>query len=184
MSSVRTLLLVASSVVAIACARGDAPNDSTAARSNGAPGDSAFAALQQRGADARAMGVDQSTSTHRFDALPDGGRVALQRDVDDAAGTAQIQRHLREVAAAFKAGDFKTPAFVHAREVPGTDVMAAKRGVIAYTVHDLPRGAELRITTRDADALSAVHAFLAFQRGDHHAGGLVDEADAHDRMAH
>jgi hypothetical protein len=131
-----------------------------------------FAALQHRGADQRAMGVDQYTSTHRFDALADGGRIELQRDVVDSAGTAQIRRHLRQVATAFAAGDFTTPAFVHARGVPGTDVMAAKRGAIAYAVHDLPRGAELRITTRDVEALRAIHAFLAFQRGDHHAEGI------------
>ena len=179
MSRARTILLVASSVVALACARGDA-GDPSAARANGARNDSAFIALQQRGADARGMGVDQYTSTHRFDALPDGGRIELQRDTDDSAGTAQIRRHLREVSTAFAAGDFRTPVFVHAGDVPGTDVMAAKRGVISYSVHDLPRGAALRITTRDADALRAVHAFLAFQRGEHHAGGMGDAEHSHD----
>ena len=133
--------------------------------------DSAFEGVQARGAHARGMGVDQRTSVHRFDARPDGGRIELQRAVDDAAGIAQIRRHLRAVAAAFTAGDFRTPAFVHMQEVPGTRVMAAKRTAIAYAVHDLPRGAEVRITTRDAEALAAVHAFIAFQRQDHRAGG-------------
>jgi hypothetical protein len=179
MSRVHAILVVASSVVALGCARGDA-GDSSIARANGARNDSAFTALQRRGADARGMGVDQYTSTHRFDALPDGGRIELQRDTDDSTGTAQVRRHLREVATAFAAGDFKTPVFVHAGDVPGTDAMAAKRGVISYSVHDLPRGAELRITTRDADALRAVHAFLAFQRGEHHAGGVGDAEHSHD----
>ena len=133
--------------------------------------DSAFAALQTRGADARAMGVDQYTSVHLFDALSDGGRIELQRAVEDSAGVAQIRRHLRAIAGAFAAGDFDTPAFVHARTVPGTAVMAAKRSNITYTVRDLPRGAELRITTHDAEAIAAVHEFMAFQRMDHHAGG-------------
>ena len=44
----------------------------------------AFAALQARGL--LAMGVDQYTSTHRFDMLPDGARIQLQRDTDDPAG--------------------------------------------------------------------------------------------------
>jgi hypothetical protein len=182
MPRARRLLLVVSSAVAVACVRGDAPDDSSTAHSSAVPHDSAFVALQRRGADARAMGVDQYTSTHRFDALPDGGRIELQREVDDSAGTAQIRRHLREVATAFAAGDFRTPVFVHARDVPGADVIAAKRDVIAYTVHDLPRGAELRITTRDPEALRAVHAFLAFQRGEHHAGGagVEHQHDGHD----
>ena len=177
MPTARALLLVAPSVVAIACARGNGRDDSTSARN-----DSAFTALQQRGADVRAMGVDQYTSTHRFDALPDGGRVELQRDADDSAGTAQIRRHLRAVAAAFRAGDFRTPLFVHATDVPGSEVMAAKRGVIAYRVNDLPRGAELRITTRDPDALRAVHTFLAFQRREHHAAGT--SGAEHSREGH
>jgi hypothetical protein len=130
-----------------------------------AAADSGFTALQRRGK--AAMGVDQYTSTHRFDALPDGGRIELQRDVDDAEGVAAIRAHLRAIRAAFAAGDFSTPAFVHMRDVPGAATMAAKRTLIRYEVHDLPRGAELRLTTTDPEALAAIHEFLAFQRSDH-----------------
>jgi hypothetical protein len=155
------------------------PADAQAPRQRRAPSatrapaaaDSGFAGVQARGADARGMGVDQSTSAHRFDALPDGARIELQRVVDDSAGIAQIRRHLRGIAAAFAAGDFRTPAFVHTRQVPGTPVMAARRAAITYAVRDLPRGAEVRITTHDPEALDAVHAFIAFQRRDHRAGG-------------
>lgn len=154
--------------MALLAACGGRPANHTASP---APGDTAFAALQRRGA--VAMGVDQYTSTHRFDSLPDGGRIELQRDGDDPEGVAQIRRHLQEIARAFAAGDFSTPAFVHMRDVPGTAVMAAKRGAITYTYRDLPRGGEVRIVTRDAEAVRAVHEFLAFQRGDHHAGGHV-----------
>ena len=132
--------------------------------------DSAFAALQARGH--RAMGVDQYTSTHRFDALPDGGRIELQRDGDDAEGVATIRAHLRSIAGAFARGEFDTPAFVHEQVVPGTGVMAARRAAIRYEYRDLPRGGEIRITTADAEALAAIHAFMAFQRGDHRAGGV------------
>jgi hypothetical protein len=131
--------------------------------------DSAFAALQARGG--TAMGVDQYTSTHRFDDLPDGGRIELQRDVDDAEGIATIRAHLAGIAAAFARGDFGTPAMVHGTEVPGSAVMAARAGAIRYEYRSLPRGGEVRITTRDPEALRAVHAFLAFQRSDHRAGG-------------
>ena len=130
--------------------------------------DTAFAALQARGR--AAMGVDQYTSTHSFDALPDGGRIELQRDVEDPAGVAQIRAHLRGIAEAFESGDFSTPAFVHMQQVPGADVMAARRNVISYTFSELPRGGELRITTRDPAAVEAIHAFLAFQRHDHRTG--------------
>lgn len=131
--------------------------------------DTAFVALQARGK--VAMGVDQYTSTHNFDALKDGGRIELVRDAEDPAGVAVIRKHIREIAVAFAKGDFSTPAFVHKREVPGTSVMAARRAFIRYEPRDVPGGAELRMTTTDPEALKAIHQFMAFQRMDHHAGG-------------
>jgi hypothetical protein len=83
--------------------------------------DSAFQALQQRGQ--TAMGVDQYTSLHHFDPLPDGGRIALERAATDSAGVATIRAHLQHIARAFAAGDFALPGLVHARTVPGTRVM-------------------------------------------------------------
>ena len=139
----------------------------------GACADTSFAAMQARGRGA--MGVDQYTSTHRFDSLPDGGRIELQRDRVDEQGTAVIRAHLREIAAAFAGGDFATPALVHGEAVPGSAVMAARHDQIRYEVHDLPRGAELRITTSDAEALLAIHQFMAYQRAEHHAGGAEHE---------
>jgi len=117
------------------------------------------------------MGVDQYTSTHLFDALEDGGRIELQRDVEDAAGVAQIRAHLQHIAKAFGGGDFSEPAFVHMQSVPGASVMAAKRAAITYRYHELPRGGELRIVTQDPEALHAIHEFMAFQRQEHRAGG-------------
>ena len=134
------------------------------------PSDTSFAAMQQRGK--QAMGVDQYTSTHKFDSFPDGGRIELQRDGNDSAGVAAIRAHIRDIAKAFRSGDFSTPEFVHMHTVPGTKEMAALRSEITYTVHDLPRGAELHISTGDKDALTAIHAFMAYQRGEHHAGGM------------
>jgi hypothetical protein len=141
--------------------------------------DTSFAGVQTRGR--AAMGVDQYTSTHRFDALPDGGRIELQRDSDDSVGVTTIRAHIRAIALAFKSGDFSTPGFVHMRMVPGADVMAAKRGVISYEPRDLPRGAELRIRTTDAEAIAAIHRFMAFQRSDHHAGGETSAGPRHHR---
>lgn len=131
--------------------------------------DSAFAALQARGR--LAMGVDQYTSTHRFDALPDGGRIELQRNEDDPDGVAAIRAHLQDIVDLFRNGDFDTPFFVHDGEVPGTRVMAEKKAVIAYIFEALPRGGQVRIRTKDAAAIAAIHEFMAFQRMDHRAEG-------------
>lgn len=133
--------------------------------------DTSFAAMQSRGK--QAMGVDQYTSTHTFDSHATGGRITLLRDTTDSAGVAAIRAHLRDIAAAFGSGDFSTPQFVHMQTVPGTKEMAALRSKITYRVRDLPRGAELTISTSDTTALRAVHRFMAFQRGEHHAGGMT-----------
>jgi len=129
-----------------------------------------FAAMQSRGA--HVMGVDQYTSAHVFEDLPDGGRVVLERDDSaDAAAIATIRGHMREIAASFRAGDFTKPFQVHAQTVPGTAVMRDRRATISYVPIDRPRGGEVRITSRDSAAVRAIHEFLAFQRAQHHAAG-------------
>ena len=149
-----------------ACGPGASPKASRGAE------DSAFAGVQARGG--VAMGVNQYTSRHVFQSLPDGGRIALQRDAADSEDAAQIRRHMHEIAGRFAAGDFTLPGFVHARAVPGTEIMAARRAAIAYAVDTLPRGAALRIRSADSTAVRAIHEFLAFQRHDHHAGAHAD----------
>lgn len=131
--------------------------------------DTGFAAMQTRGR--ATMGVDQYASTHRFDTLPDGGRIELQSDRPDSVAINAIRQHLQTVAQAFQAGDFSAPAFVHRQPVPGSDVMAAKRAVIRYRFSALARGGEVRIVTSDTAALQAIHEFLSFQRDAHHAEG-------------
>jgi dienelactone hydrolase len=145
----------------LAWARGE--DQASAAR------DSGFEGVQARGA--VAMGVDQYTSSHVFESLPDGGRIVLQRDSVDSAGAATIRMHLQHIARAFAEGDFALPGFVHAEEVPGTAVMRARRALIRYEFDTLPRGGQVRIQASDSLAVRAIHEFLSFQREDHHAPG-------------
>jgi len=137
--------------------------------------DSSFVAMQERGKEA--MGVDQYTSSHIFEPLPDGGRIVLQRGSVDSAGTEAIREHLASIAVAFSEGQFDIPGFVHAQVVPGTAIMAERHADITYTMDTLPRGGEVVIRTGDSTAVTAVHEFLAFQRSAHHAMG-------HDPSAH
>ncbi len=149
-------LAIAAALAAPACRRSRSDRD--------------FAAVQSRGE--TVMGVDQYTSRHVFEDLPDGGRIIIDRDsLADTGGITRIRQHMREIAAAFDAGDFAKPFQVHAEAVPGTSVMAARRSTIRYQEVDRPRGAEVRIRTTDPAAIAAVHEFLAFQRGAHRAGG-------------
>ena len=127
-----------------------------------------FTAMQQRGASV--MGVDQYASAHVFEDLPDGGRIVLERSEPvDTADVTKIRAHMRDIETAFRAGDFTKPFQVHAGPVPGTAVMTARRAAIRYTASDRPRGGEVRITSGDSAAVRAIHEFLAFQRGAHHA---------------
>jgi hypothetical protein len=117
------------------------------------------------------MGVDQYTSQHVFEPLPDGGRIVLQRKEDDPAGEQAIRAHMRTIADAFSGGDFALPGFVHAMaEVPGTAAMKQLHQEISYTPRDLPGGGEVVISTKNPQAVAAIHDFLAFQRMDHRAG--------------
>ena len=151
-------------LAAVAACSPNSSNQKTAQAS-----DSAFAKLQQRGAGV--MGVDQYTSQHVFEPLPNGGRIVLQRKESDSAGEAVIREHMRTIAKSFAAGDFTLPGVVHAmKDVPGTVQMRALRKDITYTPQDLPRGGEVLIATSNPQAVQAIHEFLAFQRSDHRAG--------------
>jgi len=54
--------------------------------------------------------------------------------------------------------------------VPGTAQMKKLHAEISYTPEDLPRGGEVVISTKNPEAIAAIHDFLAFQRMDHRAG--------------
>jgi hypothetical protein len=175
-SSLATSLLVAVSlVVSTACSgrkteTASSPDHSSMtaeqhAAMHGNAGDSAFAAMQQRGQ--MAMGVDQYASAHHFDITPDGGRIELQNNVYDSLAVAQIRAHMKLIQHAFQAGDFSTPAFVHMRDMPGTDIMASRKALISYEYEELPRGGAVRITTSDSQARAAIAEFLKAQRAEH-----------------
>ena len=166
MRSQRSRIVLILGLATLACERRPAASAGGPLRGDSA--DSAFALVQARGH--RAMGVDQYTSRHQFEPLPDGGRIMLTRDSADTAGGARIRAHMREIAASFQQGNFDLPGFVHDREVPGSAAMRARRAQITYTPDSAPGGGQLRISSRDSVAVAAIHEFLAFQRRDHRAG--------------
>ena len=127
--------------------------------------DSSFAAMQHRGA--MVMGVDQYTSQHTFDLLPDGGTISLVRDAKDTAGVRTIRAHMQDIARSFAAGDFAHAFAVHQHELPGTAEMRQRRAAIRYSVDTLPGGGAVRITSSDSLAVRAIHQFLSAQRMEH-----------------
>ena len=122
-----------------------------------------------------AMGFSHETTTHHFRLYKDGGAIeVLANDPKDTASRDQIRMHLGHIAKLFAAGDFNIPGFIHATEPPGTSVMARLREQIHYHYVDTSRGASLRITTANPEAVAAVHSFLRFQIRDHQTGDTTN----------
>jgi hypothetical protein len=123
---------------------------------------------------AQAMGFDQERTVHHFLLHDDGGAIEVSvKEASDHAHLQAVRQHLQEIAALFKAGDFGKPALTHAQQVPGTAEMTRLKDEITYQYEETPAGGRVRIVTRDAAALAAVHAFLRFQIEDHRTGDSV-----------
>ena len=119
----------------------------------------------------RHMGFRQDATTHRFVLLADGGAIEVTaNDPADRATIDQIRAHLRQVAAAFAAGDYSIPEAVHARVPPGAREMAAAGQAIGFGFSELPAGGRLGLAATSEEALAAVHEFLRFQIADHGTG--------------
>jgi hypothetical protein len=126
-------------------------------------------ALKKRGAEA--MGFDQDATTHHFRLAPAGGSIEVTvKNQHDEAAIAAVRRHLRSIAADFARGDFDKPFQTHGEVPPGVAEMQKSRQTIAYRYEDLPGGGAVRIDTKDARALDAVHAFLRYQISEHRTG--------------
>jgi hypothetical protein len=133
--------------------------------------------MLQRGA--QAMGFDQERTVHHFLLYEDGGAIVVSvKAPNDQANLQAVRTHLQEIARLFKAGDFGKPALTHALQVPGTAEMTRLKERIAYQYEETSTGGRVRLVTRDADALAAVHTFLHFQIEDHRTGdsGVVQRA--------
>ncbi len=125
--------------------------------------------VQERGE--QRMGFDQQATTHHFVLLGDGGLVRVQaRQKGDTAAIAQIRSHLKEIRQKFSNGDFEAPEFIHSQKAPGVPVMRERKGEIRYSYHAIERGAELRMTAKNAETVAAIHDFLKFQITDHQTG--------------
>jgi hypothetical protein len=125
-----------------------------------------------------AMGFSQTATTHHFTLTRDGGIIQVEvNDASDAASRDQIRQHLSHIAHAFAAGDFDTPMLVHDRVPPGVPVMKRFKSEIRYEYEETTGGARVRIETKNADALAAIHDFLRFQITDHQTGDPLEVSD-------
>lgn len=130
-----------------------------------------FASVNARGD--QGMGFSHEKTTHHFHLLADGGAIEIQSN--DAASQEAVRQHLAMIAVKFSEGDFAIPMFIHATVPPGVETMKRLKSNITYEAENTVRGAQLRITTHDAQALTAIHCFLRFQIQDHQTGDSLEE---------
>ena len=121
-----------------------------------------------------AMGFDQDKTTHHFTKTANGGLI--QVEVNDQADRAErdlirtIRTHLREIAREFANGVFEKPVSTHAEVPPGVAVMQRLKGAVTYAFEETATGGRVRISTRNVEALEAIHAFLTYQVVEHRTG--------------
>jgi hypothetical protein len=117
------------------------------------------------------MGFDHAKTTHHFALTRTGGSIAISaNDASDTGSIAAIRGHLPHIAKMFSEGDFEAPMLIHDRVPPGVPTMKRRPSAIAWKYEDSAAGGRVVATTKDPEALSALHAFFAFQIEDHETG--------------
>ena len=131
------------------------------------------AQMHHRGA--QVMGFDQDKTAHHVCLYPDGGAIDVSvKDPADKTNLDAIRAHLPHIVTMFSDGNFEAPMLVHGTEVPGTPEMKKVKGAITWKYEESATGGRVQITTTNAEALKAVHAFLRYQITDHKTGDSLE----------
>lgn len=119
----------------------------------------------------QAMGFSDAKTAHHFRIYTDGGAIEVEaKDAKDEESREAIRGHLTHIVKLFAAGDFSIPMLIHAQDPPGAETMKRLREAIEYKLENTERGGRIRITTKNIEALPAIHSFLRFQISDHQTG--------------
>lgn len=117
------------------------------------------------------MGFDHAKTTHHFALTKTGGRIEISANRgDDLDSIGAIRGHLPHIARMFSEGDFEAPMLIHDRVPPGVPTMKRNPRAIVWKYEQSAAGGRIVATTKDGEALSALHVFLAFQIEDHETG--------------
>src|SRR5262245_19143422 len=121
------------------------------------------------------MGFDHLKTTHHFLLSSEGGSIQIEaNDVKDTASRDQIRQHLRHINMMFSEGNFEVPMLIHEKAPPGTEVMQKLKAEINYHFKETERGAVIQISSRNAEAIQAIHDFLRFQINEHVTGDPLE----------
>ena len=165
--SVLAIVIVTGS---IACAQQSQPADPQKSKHD------SMESMNERGD--MVMGFDHMKTTHHFLLRKNGGVIQIEaNEKTDIASRDEIRQHMRHIARMFSEGNFSAPMLIHEQNPPGAEVMKQLKAKIKYEFGEKERGAFIRISTDDAEALKAIHEFLRFQIKEHMTGDPLD-ADA------
>jgi hypothetical protein len=165
--SVVVILVIAFSAVLLGFAQQPQPSDQQKSKHE------SMEMMNERGD--RVMGFDHLKTTHHFLLKTDGGLIRIEaNDASDQESRDQIRRHLRHIAEMFSEGNFSAPMLIHAQNPPGAAVMKQLKANIKYEFGENERGAQIRISTSDAEALKAIYDFLRFQIKEHMTGDPLE----------
>ena len=115
-----------------------------------------------------AMGFNQSMIHHHFMSTTTGGEIMIMSEnMSDVQTINEIKNHVKDIQYQFSQGNFTKPFYIHAQIVPGTDIMAAKKDLINYSIKDIYGGSVLILTTNDTQLLHAIQQFMNFQSSQH-----------------
>ena len=125
--------------------------------------------MEKRGTEA--MGFDQQTTAHHFLLNRTGGIIDVSvKNAKDIDGLRAIRAHLTMISEAFQSGEFNVPGFIHDQTPSGSKTMAELKDEIEYKFAETDLGGQVTITTKNKQALRAVHDFLRFQITEHRTG--------------
>jgi hypothetical protein len=121
------------------------------------------------------MGFDHLKTRHHFRLVTDGGSIEVAANSpQDTDSRDQIRMHLGHIARMFADGNFKAPMLIHDQTPPGVPVMQKLKSDIHYKFEETERGALVRITSQNPEALKAIHEFLRFQIKEHKTGDSLE----------
>jgi hypothetical protein len=114
------------------------------------------------------MPFDLERTTHRFTKTATGGvQTVVADDPADADQVRRIREHLTEETAKFARGDFGDPATIHGTGMPGLAELSTGYQRITTGYAELPDGARITYTTREAKLTTALHTWFDAQTSDH-----------------
>jgi hypothetical protein len=140
------------------------------------------AEVARRGGDV--MPFSLAATQHVFTKTAQGGtQRVIARDPRDTAQVKLVRRHLRDIQAEFRRGDFSGPAHIHGEDMPGlAQLKAAKPGDVAISYRDVRGGAELAYRTDKPELVAAIHSWFDAQLSDHGHDAMAGHEHHHGGM--